>query len=120
MSKPQIVILQGLNQLKRRRKKTAMTKPVTKFADAEQEFPEFVVWGAVLDERYQIEVIRLNDYSAELRIFDHEAEDLLVHSEQVGLSYGAIFGPDTSDVADWQEKSALFVDSLKIDMDVHT
>ena len=97
-----------------------MTKPVTKFADAEQEFPEFVVWGAVLDERYQIEVIRLNDYSAELRIFDHEAEDLLVHSEQVGLSYGAIFGPDTSDVADWQEKSALFVDSLKIDMDVHT
>jgi hypothetical protein len=41
------------------------------------------------------------------------AKDLVHHRESVGLSYGAIFGREVEDVADWRRIAVKFVDGLK-------
>lgn len=66
-----------------------------------------VVWTSTLDGRYEITVSRTDDYHGELTISEG---DLVLHRESVGLSYGAIFGPDVADVADWQRIAVEFVD----------
>lgn len=75
---------------------------------------EFVAWRGQMDNRYLVEVQYAEDNSHQgtLAIFDHEDADRLVHSEPVGISYGAIFGPDVDDVADWQDRAAAVVDAL--------
>ena len=70
-----------------------------------------IVWWSRLDNRYQVEVRRVDERAAILRIFDHTRSDHLIHEESVGLSYGAIFGPDVADVAEWQERAMRVVDS---------
>lgn len=34
-----------------------------------------------------------------------------IFNQQVGLSYGAVFAPDVSDIAEWQEIAATFIDN---------
>lgn len=70
-----------------------------------------VVWWSKLDNRYQIEVQRIDKYHANLIIFDHSLKDKMIHKEKVGLSYGATFGPDIADVETWKEISADFIDA---------
>ena len=69
---------------------------------------EEVIWSSLLDNRYSIEVIRTAPYRAEFSIRDG---DQVLRTESVGLMYGAIFGPDVSDVAEWQRLSTDFVDN---------
>ncbi|HKU24530.1 MAG TPA: hypothetical protein VJQ54_03605 [Candidatus Sulfotelmatobacter sp.] len=69
-----------------------------------------VVWTSTLDGRYKVTVTRTGDYHGELTISEG---DQVLHREPVGLSYGAIFGPDVSDVADWQQIAVEFVDRRK-------
>jgi hypothetical protein len=69
-----------------------------------------VVWTSTLDKRYEVTVTRSGDYHAELTISEG---DQVLHREAVGLSYGAIFGPDVADVADWRRIAVAFVDGQK-------
>jgi len=66
-----------------------------------------VVWTSILDKRYEVTVTRSDDYLAELTISEGNQ---VLHRESVGLSYGAIFGPDVADVADWRRIAVAFVD----------
>jgi hypothetical protein len=69
-----------------------------------------VVWTSTLDRRYEVTVTRTGDYRAEPTVSEG---DLVLHREAVGLSYGAIFGPDVADVADWRRIAVEFVDGQK-------
>lgn len=87
------------------------TKPLASWDDEQSSHPE-LVWWSRLDNKYQIEVHRKGERKARLFIFDHTDGDKVLKSFDVGLSYGAIFGPDIADVSVWQGMAANFVDSL--------
>lgn len=70
-----------------------------------------LVWRDTLDGRYLVEVQRTGPYTGTLVVFDHDAGDRLIMETDVGLSYGALFGPDADDLAEWQEKVIKFIDS---------
>jgi hypothetical protein len=93
----------------------AQVTPIMKWDDQEG-FRDACVWWSRLDERWQIEVHRNSptppSYVGMLHIFDHNNGDKLVHSEPVGLSFEAIWGPDVADVQQWQERAIDFVDNL--------
>lgn len=69
-----------------------------------------VVWTSTLDKRYEVTVTRIDYYHGELTISE---SGQVLHHETVGLSYGAVFGPDVDDVAYWEEISVNFVDGRK-------
>ncbi len=69
-----------------------------------------VVWTSTLDGKYEVTVTRTGDYHGELTISEGGQ---VLHSESVGLSCGAIFGPDVADVADWRRIAVEFVDGQK-------
>lgn len=69
------------------------------------------VWKAMMDDRYRVTVTRVASHRGRLRIVD-TTRDELVHEEEVRLRYGAIFGPDTADVVEWQKTAVRVVDSL--------
>lgn len=104
-------------------------EPLARWETEEITDPGRLVWWSRLDNRYQIEVHRLDEdladklgidmsdqetqgYRGVLCIFDHEQEDALLGIERVGLSYGAMFGPDVMDVEEWQMKVVNFVDNV--------
>jgi hypothetical protein len=60
-----------------------------------------VVWRSRVDKRYQVEVQRIDERNGHLCIFDRDDNDRLIFEEEVGLSYGAIFGADADDVFIW-------------------
>lgn len=66
-----------------------------------------VVWASRLDNRYLIEVVvdESNPYTGWLRVFDKERDFEVLFDEPTGIAYGAPFGPDTDDVARWQERT---------------
>ena len=61
------------------------------------------VWEGVLDGRYRVTVERTAPYQGLLRIEDM-TDGTTLHSEDVALGYGAVFGPDVGDVATWQQR----------------
>ena len=67
-----------------------------------------IIWESTLDDRYEVQVVRLAPYIGKLTISDDGEE---IFSQQVALSYGAVFGPDVSDIAEWQEIAANFIDN---------
>lgn len=73
-----------------------------------------LVWGSELDGRYQVEVqANVNDhYLGTLVIFDHNDSDKVIHSEVVGVSYGAMFGADVMDINAWAARAIQIVDGL--------
>jgi hypothetical protein len=92
-------------------------RPKSNWDDIEKTVPG-VVWHAALDGRYLVEVQRpeiqaelsTDAYFGYLLVFDHQKEDKLIYSKVVHLAYGALFGPDISDVDEWQEKVTHFID----------
>ena len=75
-----------------------------------KEDNENVVWTSTLDGKYEVTVTHTRGYHAELTISE---DGQVLHREAVGLSYGAIFGPDVADVADWRRMAVEFVDGQK-------
>jgi hypothetical protein len=69
-----------------------------------------VVWTSTLDGKYEVTVTHTDGYHGVLTI--SEGTEVL-HRESVGLSYGAMFGPDLADVADWRRIAVEFVDGQK-------
>lgn len=68
-----------------------------------------VIWESNLDNRYDCKVTRNLEYTGQLKVLDTET-NLVLLDEEVRLSYGASFGPDASDVADWRDKIIAVVD----------
>jgi hypothetical protein len=70
---------------------------------------DLLIWASTLDDKYLVQVQRTAHYSGALCIFDGEKTLL---EQPVGLSYGAAFGPDISDVSDWEQRAVAFIDAL--------
>lgn len=78
---------------------------------AEEEAASPVWRGTVDGEKFVVQVDR-TDNSHVGRLFVKEiASDETLLTEDVGLMYGAQFGPDVSDVAEWQAKSLPVIDA---------
>ena len=69
-----------------------------------------LIWEATLDNIYKCEVTRIDEYKGKLKVTNTENAFVLLEQE-VGLSYGARFGPDIDDVALWQDLSCKAVDT---------
>jgi hypothetical protein len=65
------------------------------------------VWEARLDDQYHCRVVRESGSTGKLEI--EQGGDILF-SKPVALAYGAVFGPDVSDVAYWEDLCVAFVD----------
>jgi len=88
-----------------------MSQPLATWTDDASRHP-LLVWWSRLDNRYQIEVQRTGQGTANLCIFDHNEGDKELLCEPTGLMYDALFGPDVDDVSKWQDRGVQFVDSL--------
>lgn len=66
-----------------------------------------IVWNSTLDDRYDVVVTRTAPYQGELTISE---SGKILHRQNVGLMYGAIFGPDVADVFVWKQIAIEFVD----------
>lgn len=76
--------------------------------------PARVVWKSRLDMKWDVrvkEVVEGDETAAWLEIVDIATEEV-VFTKPVSLAYGAIFGPDSDDVAEWQALAVSVVDSL--------
>lgn len=68
------------------------------------------VWESRLDQKYHCFVTRVAEGKGVLKIVDENNH--ILYEKEVGLSYGAIFGPDMSDVSDWEKTCINVVDNL--------
>jgi hypothetical protein len=74
------------------------------------DFPKIeYIWEAELDNKYQCSVIRINKRGGNLRVVESATGRELLNQD-VGLLYGAQFGPDIDDVNKWQEICTSVVD----------
>ncbi|MBI4119112.1 MAG: hypothetical protein HY452_02520 [Parcubacteria group bacterium] len=89
-----------------------MSQPILPWDSPEDTDHPQLVWRGKFDARYLIEVHRTDGYNGKLFIFDHDKNDQEIFSVDVDLSYGARFGPDASDVDEWQEKALDFIDNI--------
>ncbi len=69
-----------------------------------------VVWQATLDDRYDCRVERTGERQGELIVEDTRGERLVLLTQTVSLSYGAVFGPDIADVQEWEALCEKVVD----------
>jgi hypothetical protein len=68
----------------------------------------------MLDGRYLIKVVRKEPYKGTLEIWE---KGTLLFEQNVGIAYDAPFGPDESDVAEWQDVAMKFIDKRGADGD---
>jgi len=68
------------------------------------------IWAAKLDDHYDVIVDRIGAHTATLKVMDG---DNILYQQNVALAYGAQFGPDVGDIAEWQEIAADTVDAHK-------
>lgn len=67
-----------------------------------------VIWHSELDDVFLCRVVRTGEYTGNLTV---KHGDKVLLEQEVGLSYGALLGPDISDVAEWQDLCIQCVDS---------
>lgn len=58
---------------------------------------------------FEVKVTRLSAYSGQFTVTVRGSEEVLL-SEEVGLAYQAMFGPDVADVAEWQNRAITVID----------
>lgn len=58
---------------------------------------------------FRVAVERIGDYRGRFTVAHQPSGDVLL-DEEVGLSYGAIFGPDVADVDEWQGRAIGVID----------
>lgn len=66
-----------------------------------------VVWESKLDDIYECKVVRNAPYQGILTI---EQDNTVLFNKEVSLMYDAVFGPDVSDLAEWEDLCIKFVD----------
>ena len=69
---------------------------------------EMVIWESRLDNKFDVRVIRESASKGNLVV---ELNGDRLYSKEVYLSYGATFGPDISDIGDWQKTAADYIDN---------
>jgi hypothetical protein len=70
------------------------------------------IWEDTVDnETWKVQVVDKGSYKGELQII-RLADDELVHSEPVAVSFDAIFGPYYRDVMQWQDRAIEVIDTL--------
>jgi hypothetical protein len=67
------------------------------------------IWQATLDDRFDCRVTRINEAHGHLTVTD-TTHNKIVLDQEVTLAYGARFGPDVDDVADWEIRCVQAVD----------
>jgi hypothetical protein len=67
------------------------------------------IWEAELDGKYKCTVTRINKRGGNLRVVETTTGRELL-DQDVGLLYGAPFGPDIDDVNKWQDICTSVVD----------
>ena len=67
------------------------------------------IWEAELDGKFKCTVTRINKRGGTLRVENTESGKMLLEQD-VGLMYGAQFGPDVEDVDKWQGICVAVVD----------
>lgn len=60
-----------------------------------------IIWEEKLDDLYICKVTRIGEHRGKLTMID--PFDRILLEQDVGLLYGAIFGPDIEDIAYWQD-----------------
>ena len=70
------------------------------------------IWEAKLDEKFNCKVERLTERTGHLSVTNDETKEVILNKD-VGLSYGALFGPDVDDVAYWQDLCVEAVDEIR-------
>ena len=71
-----------------------------------------LVWECMLDDKYRCLVKRCGLYRGSLEMW----EGSKLHKElPVGLAYNAQFGPDVTDVRQWEDQCIAWVDRLTKD-----
>jgi hypothetical protein len=77
---------------------------------SEQGAEDFV-WQATVDRgTWSCQVVGTGEYRGVLTVTRvRDGKEIL--QQEVGLSYGAVFGPDVADVAEWQDLSITAIDS---------
>ena len=74
------------------------------------DFPKVdTIWQAELDGKFTCSVVRINKRGGNLRIVENATGRELLNQD-VGLLYGAHFGPDVEDVAKWESICTAVVD----------
>ena len=68
-----------------------------------------LIWKSELDGKYTCSVVRINKRGGNLKLVETETGRELLNQD-VGLLYGAQFGPDVEDVAKWQSICVAVVD----------
>lgn len=72
---------------------------------------EDVIWADAVDNgAWKAKVVRTSERAGELTVTE-SATGRVVHRENVGLSYGAVFGPDIADVTQWQDTVINVIDN---------
>lgn len=71
---------------------------------------EDTVWQSILNDRYAVKVTRTGLYRAVLTV---SRGDSVVHTEQTGIRYDAIFGPFADEIAEWRAAATKFLDSCR-------
>jgi hypothetical protein len=66
-----------------------------------------IIWESKLDNVYECKVVRISERKGQLTVVNGETKLL---DQEVGLSYGATFGPDMDDVAYWQDLCVAKID----------
>jgi hypothetical protein len=66
-----------------------------------------LVWSGIVDGRFACRVVRNGGTGGILSVHDGDNK---IYAKPVSLSYGARFGPDASDVEDWQERCTEVID----------
>ena len=69
-----------------------------------------IIWEAKLDELYDCKVTRISENRGKLTMVD--PFDRILLEQDVGLLYGAVFGPDIDDVAYWEELCVKVIDKI--------
>lgn len=62
-----------------------------------------IVWSTELDHTWDIKVYRTDDTYKGTLVMRHKQNNQIAFTKEVSLSYGAMFGADVSDVAQWQD-----------------
>lgn len=64
--------------------------------------PDIVWHSTVDDEQWSVHVEQTPNWPYRGKLVVKDVFGEVVHTEEVGVSYAARFGPDVADVSDWQ------------------
>jgi hypothetical protein len=65
------------------------------------------------DGNFECRILRINRDHGSLEIINLDTHERVVQ-EVVRLSFGALFGPDVADVADWERRFAEYLDTRRV------